>query len=215
MSEMLLELEKREKTGSGYVKKLRREGKVPGIFYFHGQESIPFTVSRKALHKIIGKESSLIDAKFSDKDIRKCIIRHIQFDPIDHSILHVDLMGISMSEKITVSVPLHLTGTPIGVKAEGGILQQLMREVEIECLPTDIPESITLDVSALKVGDSLHLNDIKTDNYRIIGDLDRAVASVSMLRAAAEVVTEEAPTAAEPEVIGRRAAAEEEEEEER
>lgn len=212
MSEILLELERREKTGTGYVKKLRRQGKVPGIFYFHGKESIPFAVSYKSLHKIIGKESALIDAKFSDNDIRKCIVREIQFDPIDHSILHVDLMGILLSEKITVTVPIHLTGTPFGVKSEGGILQQMMREVEVECLPTDIPEAITLDVSDLKIGDALQLKDITADKFRVIGDLDRIVATVTTLRVTQEVVTEEAATAAEPEVISRRAEKPEEEE---
>lgn len=209
---MLLELEKREKTGTGYVKKLRREGKIPGVFYFHGKESIPVTVLRKSLQEIMGKESSLIDAKFANGDKRKCIVRNVQFDPIDHSILHVDLMGILMSEKITVTVPIHISGTPAGVKNEGGILQQMMREIEIECLPNDIPEVIELDVSELNIGDSLHATAIQAEKFKIIGDLDRTIASVSALRVAQEIIEEEEEEAEEPEVIGKEEKEEGEEE---
>lgn len=201
MSELVLELEKREKSGSGYANKIRREGKVPGIFYFHGKEAIPFIVSRKSLQTTLGKESALLDVAFNDGDKRKCIVRNIQFDPITHSILHVDLMGILLSEKITVSVPIHLIGTPIGVKNDGGILQLMMRDVEIECLPTDIPEFIELDVTNLNIADSLHLSDIQVDKFKILGDLERAIATVSALRVVEEVVVAPEAEEAEPEVI--------------
>jgi len=214
MSEQVLELSKREKSGSAYANQLRRAGEVPGVFYFHGEQALPFTVAQKKLQTALSQKSTLIDVKFKDGEERKCIVRDIQYDPLTHAILHVDFMGILLSEKISVSVPLRLNGTAVGVKTDGGILQQLMREIEIECLPTDIPETIDLDVTELKIGDSLHLTDIVADRFKVLGDLNRAVVSVSQLR-----IVEEAPVAvpetetAEPEVItARKPEAEEESE---
>jgi large subunit ribosomal protein L25 len=217
MSENVLELTKREKSGTAYANQLRRAGQVPGVFYFHGEQAMPFLVAQKNLQTALSQKSTLIDVRFKDGDKdgeeRKCILRDIQYDPLTHAILHIDFMGILLSEKISVSVPLRLIGTPVGVKTDGGIMQQLMREVEIECLPTDIPEAIDLDVAELKIGDSLHLTDLVVNQFKVLGDLNRAVVSISQLR-----IVEEAPVVAEvetaePEVItARKTEAEEESE---
>jgi len=213
MSETLLKLETRKNLGTLNAKRYRREGMVPGIYYFHGQEVTPFTVGKKDLLAFMGQESSLIDVVFDGKTKKKCIIREIQFDPIDNSPLHLDLMGIMLTEKIHVSVPIHLLGTPTGVKNQGGIMQQVLRELEIECLPTDIPEHVDLDVSSLDIGGSVHLSDLGVPNIKILGDMHRVIATVSAPRITEEKPVEEAEVGpAEPEVISKRPENEEEEE---
>ncbi len=206
MSAIALDLTVREKQGTLQAKKIRRQGLVPGIFYFHGKESIPFTVVSKELQATLGQESALIDIHFSSGDNRKCVVREVQFDPITHAILHIDLMGIKLDEKITVSVPVHLTGTPAGVKTDGGILQQVIRELEIECLPGDIPEAIEIDVTPLGIGDSLQVSALPAAKFTILAEPERTIATVSALRQAEEapVVTEEVAGEGEPEVITRR-----------
>lgn len=208
MSAIALELTVREKHGTIQAKKIRRQGLVPGIFYFHGKEAVPFTATSKDLQATLGHESALLDVHFSSGDKRKCIVRELQFDPITHAILHVDLMGIQLDEKIKVSVPVHLTGIPVGVKTDGGILQQVIRELDIECLPGDIPEAIEIDVTGLGIGDSVQVSSITTDKYTIMAEPERTLATVSALRQAEEapVVSEE--TTAEPEIITRRAESE-------
>jgi large subunit ribosomal protein L25 len=120
-------------------------------------------------------------------------------------------MGIKLDEKITVSVPVHLTGISTGVKNDGGILQQVLREIEIECLPGDIPESIDLDITALAIGDALTVSDIQTDKYVILGESDRTIVTITAPRAAEEEVVVEEAAAAEPELVGRKAEGAEEE----
>lgn len=207
MSAHVLELALREKHGTQQAKKTRRAGEVPGIFYYHGKDSIPFTVNAKSLQATLAKEATLLDVRFSNGDNRKCIVRDIQYHPISHAIIHLDLMGIKLDEKITVAVPVHLIGISTGVKNDSGILQQVLREIEIECLPGDIPESIELDVTNLGLGDALTIADVTTKNYLILGDPDRTIVTVSASRAAEELV--EGEGSAEPELVGRKAEAEE------
>jgi len=108
-------------------------------------------------------------------------------------------------------VPVHLTGTSIGVKNDGGILQQVLREIEIECLPGDIPEGIDLDITELAIGDALTVSDITTDKYIILGEPDRTIVTITAPRAAEEEAVTEEPASAEPELVGRKAEGEEEE----
>lgn len=211
MSAHVLELTIREKHGTQQAKKVRRAGEVPGIFYFHGKESIPFTVNGKALQGTLAKEAALLDVHFNTGDNRKCIVRDIQYHPINHAIIHIDFMGIKLDEKLTISVPVHLTGTSIGVKNDGGILQQVLREIEIECLPGDIPEGIDLDITELAIGDALTVSDITTDKYIILGEPDRTIVTITAPRAAEEEAVTEEPASAEPELVGRKAEGEEEE----
>jgi large subunit ribosomal protein L25 len=210
MSEVSLKVESRKQIGKESAKRLRREGKTPGIYYFHGKESIPISVDKKALHAIMGKESTLLDIMIDNKDQRKCIIRDIQFDPITSNPIHIDLMGIELTEKVTVQVSITLTGTPDGVKNQGGVLEQQLREVSVECLPMDIPEHIVLDVSNLVIGGSLHVSDIQLDKVKLLDDGSKIIAHVVPPRVVEEPVAEVEVEAKEPEVIGK---AEEEKEE--
>ncbi|HLQ65635.1 MAG TPA: 50S ribosomal protein L25, partial [Candidatus Limnocylindrales bacterium] len=144
---------------------------------------------------------------------RKALIREIQRDPVVGNILHLDLQHISLTERITVEVPIELIGTPTGVKDGGGILEHLLREVEIECLPTDIPTHLEADVSLLNIGDSLHVSDLKAERVTILTQADRAIATVVPPTVLEEVAPAEAAVA-EPELVTDKKEGEEGEEEE-
>ena len=203
MSEISLNIERRTETGKQYSKKLKREGKLPGIYYFHGKEPIPFSVSLKELQTLAGHESGMLAIKIDGKEEKKCVIREIQYDPIRMEPIHIDLLGISLDEKIKVTVPVHLTGTSTGVKNSGGVLQHVLREVEIECFPADIPEGFTVDISDLDIGDTMYLDVIKDDKYSFSAEDDTVVALVSAPRKAEEDVEgeEDEEDSAEPEVL--------------
>ncbi|MBN1464606.1 50S ribosomal protein L25 [candidate division KSB1 bacterium] len=206
MSDITLNVETRQGTGTQMAKKLRSQNKIPGIYYFHGSKSIPLSLERTELRSIWGHESGLIEVIFDGKEHKKCVIRDIQFDPIKGTPIHVDFLGIKMTEKLTVRTPITLVGTSIGVKNNGGILQQVVRELEIECLPADIPDHIEIDVTALEIGDSISVSDIVPENYTILADPTTALVTVSaprIIETEAEVAVEET---AEPEVITQRAA---------
>ncbi len=214
MTESILNLTSRTESGKKYAKKIRREGKVPGTFYFHGQKSISFTVGKKELNVLRSHDSGLLNVKFDGKDDRKCVIREIQYDPVSHSPIHIDLMGIKEGEKIHIDVPLHFTGTPIGVKNEGGVLHYIHRELEIECLPSHLPEFIEIDTSSLGVGDSITIADIEQENVRFINEPDTVVANVSIPKISTieEEEKEGEEEITEPEVIGKEEQEETEEE---
>jgi large subunit ribosomal protein L25 len=212
MAETVIEAKRRTQSGSAAARRMRRMDEVPGIFYHHGQASQPFSMNTKALMALVHVDSALLDIVFDGTDRQKCVIREIQWHPTSHLPIHVDLMGVSMTEKISVEVPVRLLGVSYGVKTENGIMQQLMREIEVECLPSDIPDSIEMDVTDLKIGDSLHLYDIKLDKIKVLGDLDRPIVTISQLRMVEEAPVAAETTAAEPELIGKKAEDEEAEE---
>ncbi len=201
MLEIALDIKTRKEKGKQYTKKLIREGKIPGVYYFRGKENIPFIVEQKQVQSLAGHESGLITVNVDGKQEKKCVIREIQYDPINAKPIHVDLMGILLTEKVTVTVPIHLIGTPVGVKNAGGILQHIVREIEIQCLPADIPQNIEVDVTNLDIGDSAHIADIKTEKIEILSEHEMVIATVGAPRIAEEAVSEEA--AAEPEVISK------------
>jgi len=142
---------------------------------------------------------------------RKALIREIQRDPVGGTILHLDLQHISLTEQIIVEVPIVLLGTPTGVKDGGGILEHLLREVEVECLPADIPSKLEIDVSALNIGDSLHVSDLKADRVTIKTDATRAIAAVVPPTILEEVKPAEEAVVAEPELVKDKKDEEEEE----
>ena len=212
MSEQKVNLATRTETGKQVAKKLRREGRVPGVYYHHGDEIMLFSIDRKELQRLLGQETTVVDITFDGKSEKKCIIREVQFDPLTNQPIHVDLMGVTLTEKITVDVPIHLMGTPKGVKDDGGVLQHHVREIEIECLPTDIPEHIEVDVSHLKIGDVVHASDISVEKVKILADPETVIANVVPPRVVETVAVEaeEGEEAAEPEVVGKKEEGEEE-----
>lgn len=217
MAIVSLECARRDGIGKGIARKLRAEGRVPAVFYGRGENSIPLIVGLKELELVIHKSAGsnvIVDVKISGdaaKD-RKALIREIQRDPVAGSILHFDLQHISLTERITVEVPVVLLGIPTGVKDSGGILEHLLREVEVECLPTDIPSKLEVDVSGLNIGDTLHVSDLKADRVEIKTEADRAIATVVPPTILEEVKPAEEAAPIEPELISKEKKEEEVEE---
>ena len=195
----------REQTGKGAARQARFAKRVPAVIYGHGRTTQNLMVDAPALEKAltgIDAESTLIELTIDGKKSR-ALIREIQRHPIRPDIIHVDFYEIKADEKITLNVPVHLTGTADGVRNGGGVLDQVTREVEIEVLPEHIPDRVELDVTALKIGDSLHVRDLSIANATILTGADLTIVVVVPPRAeevatpAAEATTE----VAEPELI--------------
>ena len=190
MSEADIQVELREKTGHHTAKALRRSGRIPAIFYAHDEDSVPISMDAKEIERIAHSEINILNVIFPDGKTRESVFREIQRDPVTDDIIHVDIMGIELTEKIKLSIPIFLVGTPVGVK-EGGILEHLLREVEVEGLPLDIPEHIEVDVSGLNIGDVVTLEHLSVDKFRIVTMIHHAVANVIHPKVVKEVEVEE------------------------
>ncbi|HDL63965.1 MAG TPA: 50S ribosomal protein L25 [Proteobacteria bacterium] len=165
MAQLTLEVKVRSEIGGGRPRMLRREGLLPGVFYSRGEEPIPLTLNLEYIRKATGRlrENQIVSLEI-DRDGKKfkkpAIVKEIQVDYLANALLHIDFQQIALDEKLTAMVPLISIGESIGVTRDGGILEHILREVEIECLPTDLPESIEVDVSELTVGATIHVSDI-------------------------------------------------------
>jgi len=166
MEEILLEAEIREGSGRAKAKGLRDEGFLPAVVYYHGKDALSLKIARGSLLKLMHQhhlENTIIKLKIkNDKKAagRPCIVKEIQYDPVHEDIIHIDFNEISLTEAIKVNVPVEVKGEAAGVKQEGGSLEHLLWEVEVECLPTNIPKNIEVDVTALKMGEAIHIKDI-------------------------------------------------------
>ncbi|HVH67655.1 MAG TPA: 50S ribosomal protein L25/general stress protein Ctc [Gemmatimonadales bacterium] len=195
----------RTATGKGGARQARFRGKVPAVVYGHGRATQPLELEFKALEKAlqgIEPASTIIDLAVDGKTV-KTLIREIQRHPLRPDIIHVDFYEIHASEKVKLKVPVHLVGSPDGVRNAGGVLDQVTREVEIEVLPENIPDRVELDVTALKIGDSLHVRDLSIPNAKLLTEAELTIATVVPPRAE-EVVApaaEAAAEVAEPELI--------------
>jgi large subunit ribosomal protein L25 len=170
-------------------------------------------VDANELHRLvhtISIENTIVDLDLGSGEPYKVLIRELQRHPFRDEFVHIDFFHVAMDEQIQVEVPIVLLGTPTGVKNKGGVLDHQLRELEVFCLPANIPEKVEIEVSHLDIGDSIHVSDIQLPDVEILTDLDRSVVAVlAPTVIEVEEVTEEAP--AEPEVIGRGKEAEEEE----
>ena len=206
MAEVTLEVTRREATGKEIAKKLRRDGKVPAVVYGGHRDPVAITVDRKAVSELIQKSEhgmrSVFLLKMADSDQqRHAMIKELTIDPISRKMLHIDFVRVVMDENVKVTIPVHLTGTSIGVK-EGGLLDFQVRELHVECLPNAIPDSIDVDVTALGGHDYYRVKDIKLpEGVRVLDDPERVVVGVTHAKVEAEPVAEVAATTAEPEVI--------------
>jgi large subunit ribosomal protein L25 len=209
MEEIVLEAELREGTGRAKVKDLRESGYLPAVVYFHGKDALSVKVSRSSLLKLVHQhrlESIIINLKIKDDKKAKgrpCLVKEIQYDPVKEDIIHVDFNEISLTESIKVNVPIQTKGEAVGVKQEGGSLEHLLWEIEVECLPTNIPKDIQVDITALKMGDAIHIKDIVfPEGVKPLQD-ETAVVLHVVAPMKEEVPAEgaEGEAAAEPEVI--------------
>src|SRR5438874_4741684 len=165
MAEVTLEVARREQSGKGVARKLRADGKIPAVVYGGHRESVAIEVDRKAVSELIQKSQhgvrSIFLLKMAGTDQqRHAMIKDIQMDPITRKMTHIDFVRVVMDEVVRVTVPVHVTGTAIGVK-QGGLLDFQVRDLHIECLPTAIPDSIDVDISELDVHDYIRIGDLK------------------------------------------------------
>jgi large subunit ribosomal protein L25 len=203
-----LTVERREALGKGAVRRLRRQGLVPAILYGARAEPVPLSVSPKAVQRALQGHAGggvLVSLKLQgETEARSAIVRDLQFDPVRDDLIHVDLQAVRMDEEITVEVPIQVVGEAAGVKEQSGVLQVLLRTVEVACLPSRIPDRLTVDVSALRIHDVVTVTDIRPpEGVRVTTPGNQPVATVAAPMAE-EVAAPAAATTAEPEVLTER-----------
>jgi len=201
----------REERGKNAARRTRVTGMVPAVLYGGRKDSISLSVNAKQVGKILRSESghnTIFTVQVVGGDEERAMVKDWQVDPVSGSLLHVDLLRIAMDVRMRVRVPVHTFGEPEGVKLQGGIFEMVTREVELECLPGDIPEEFKVDVSGLTIGKQLRAADLPIDpaKIKLLTDPQRVLAHVVTLKAEVEVAPEAAAVAAEtapaePEVI--------------
>ena len=192
----------REGLGSRRVKRLRDQGLIPGVVYGHKEAVVPVTLPKKELTTHIDRGAHVFDLSLDGKS-EKVLVKDVQYDHLGLEILHIDFARVSLDERVEVTVPLELKGTPKG-EAEGGVLQQIVAELEIECLVTDIPDRVTHNVSEMGIDDALHVKDLALPpGAKAMQDPDLIVAMVKVIEEEAAAPAAE-PETAEPEIIGRK-----------
>ena len=187
------------------ARRVRVAGKIPAVVYGAGQESVAVAVDPKVITRILHSDSghnSIFDLNVEGSAVVKAMIVDWQHEPIKGKLLHIDLKRIAMDKLMRVSVPIQLVGIPVGVKTQGGILEHVLREVEIECLPADIPGHLDVDVSNMELHGLIHVSDLPhSGSIKFLGDENATVAHVTIIKEEAAPVEELAAAApAEPEV---------------
>lgn len=202
MSELVLQAVRRP-TGKQAAKRLRRQGLVPGVYYTGGAEPIPIAVKPLALRPLVyTRETHVVRLHIEGVDeTYECVLKDVAFDPVTDAIIHFDLYGVQADRPAEFEVPVRLVGTPIGVQ-EGGLLEQILHKVTVLCKPADLPEHIDVDVSSLRIGQSIHIGDISLPGITFRHPPEVAIATVAARRAEEEP-QEQAP-AAEPELVAQK-----------
>jgi large subunit ribosomal protein L25 len=205
----LLEAQTREPGTKNHARRVRRDGKIPAVVYGAGKDSVPLSVDPRVVTRILNSESghnTIFDLALNGEKTKVMIVDW-QYEPIKGRLLHIDLKRIALDKVLRVSVPIELVGEAAGVKQEGGILEQMLREVEIECLPADIPSHIDVDVSHLTFGKVVRVSDLPhLEKIKFITDENQPVAHVTSVKeevvATPDAAAADAAAApAEPEVI--------------
>ena len=224
--EAVLEAVKRDQFGRNEAGRLRRAGRIPAVLYGgEAGKAEPLAVDPKALSGILHSDAgvnTLIALKFEGSGDTRVLVKEYQIDPVSHALLHADFYRVAMDKVLRVTVPVHLTGEPKGVKDEGGIVDFVHREILVECLPANIPEHVTVDISGLMLHDGVRVRDLAvSDTWKAVSDADMLIVHVVAPKAEAEPAPAEGAAAAaaapavpaEPEVIkkGKVEKAEEEE----
>jgi large subunit ribosomal protein L25 len=186
------------------ARRVRVAGKIPAVVYGAGQDAVAVAVDPKVITRILHSDSghnTIFDLNVEGTAVVKAMIVDWQHEPIKGKLLHIDLKRIAMDKMMRVSVPIQLVGTAVGVKTQGGILEHVLREVEIECLPNDIPSHLDVDISNLALNDSIHVSDLPhSGSIKFLGDEGATVAHVTSVREEAVAEDAAAVAPAEPEV---------------
>ncbi len=194
MAQYSLQVEAREGRGKGVARKLRAAGRIPGVVYGRGKSSHSVACDPKALEKLLHASGSGMNTLFDisvDGQTRTVLVKHLQRDPLRGRYLHADFYEVDLTKAIQVAVPLHFVGKARGLEL-GGILDHPLRELEVSCLPTAIPDAVEVDVTALEIGDSLHVRDLTLpQGVEVLSDADLPVASMVAPTVEAEPVPEE------------------------
>jgi large subunit ribosomal protein L25 len=204
----ILEAQPREAGSKGHARRIRQGGKIPAVVYGAGKDSLSISVDPRVVSRILNSETghnTIFDLTMSGENTKAMIVDW-QYEPIKGKLLHIDLKRIALDKVLKVSVPIELIGEAAGVKQEGGIMEQMLREVEIECLPADIPSHIDADVSQLTFGMVLRVSDLpQSDKIKFITDANQPVAHVTSVKeevaATPDAAAADAAAPAEPEVI--------------
>jgi large subunit ribosomal protein L25 len=207
MAVIALPAEKRESVGKGGARKARAAGKIPGVLYGHGQTPVAVNIGARTLQLALQQHkggNAIVNLAIDGGEFT-ALIRDVQYDPINHDILHLDFQHISLTESVDVEVAVHLVGIPVGVKDGGGILEHITRTIEVRCLPTAIPPAIDVEVTHLNIGESVHVRDIVVQDMEVLSDPDSTIATVGAPTVMEEKVAEEgvAVPGTEPEVIAK------------
>jgi large subunit ribosomal protein L25 len=172
----------REGKGKGVARKLRAAGQIPAVAYGHGLQGRSLSLDAHELELLLGTinpENTIIDLRIEGSKPAQALIREVQKHPSRPQILHVDFFQVKAGEKLHVDIPIRLHGTPVGVRDEGGILQEVLRELSVECLPEDIPAAIDIEIGELGLGDTVHVSDVTVEKVTILNDPDLVICSVS------------------------------------
>ena len=208
MANVVIEVEERSEAGRNEARRMRRGGRIPAVLYGSGKPVLRLSVDPRSIETVLHSEAgenTLLQLHLKGREAqRHAMLKEYQLDPITGRLMHADFIRIEMSARLTVSVPVRALGTAPGVKEQGGLLEIVHREIEVECLPADSPESIGVDVGELRMGEPIRLADLKpAGNYRFVEEPDTVIITVLAPRAEEEVAPAAAATPAEPEVIGK------------
>lgn len=201
MDVKLLQVTLKKDCGSRLARRYRKSGLIPAILYGHKQENVMFLLSKKEFSMAFDMGAKMVNLKWDGSE-ETALIKDVQFDTFGKEILHIDFIRVSLTEKVNTRIPIILYGTSPGVK-DGGVLDHAMKEVEIECLPTEIPENLRVSISDLAIGQTLHIKDLELPpNIKVLESEDAIAVSVHFATEEKEVSEEE--LISEPEVISAR-----------
>lgn len=213
MAEHILKAEKRQGSGKGLARKMRAGGRVPGVVYGKDMDTIQVSLDAQEaehLFRSISVENTIVDLDIKGvRGKQQTLVREIQTHPVRADLLHVDFLRVQKGVAVDLEVPVHLTGVPVGVKLHGGVLEQIIHELPVRCIPSKIPEFFEVDVTELDIDNALHVSDIEFgEGVEPTIDFERTLCLVAAPRVHEELVEEEAleeallEEAPEPEVIG-------------
>ena len=192
-----LNVEKRELKGTSEVKNLRHQKKIPGVYYSYDSSNILFQIDESEIRNAINSKANIFSVNVGGNE-QNVIFKNVQYHPVTDNIIHIDLYGVDMKQAISIKIPINFVGTPVGVQTGGGVLVTNLNELEISCLPSDIPDNIDVDISAVDLGASLQAGDINLDEkFELITPSDLSVVSVTQAAVEVEVVEEDSDDSAD------------------